>query len=118
MTGVQTCALPICRLYGNETFYVQLVDPKGVDKLSRLYSVQHLFAEGMIYAPRRPWADMVITQAAQFPRAKHDDLVDTVSMALKHLRETGILVRGPEFTAQLDESRMHTGAGPQPLYPA
>ena len=66
------------RVYGYDEFAVQLIDPKGVDKLARLYSIQHLFAEGLIYAPDRSWADAVITQAAQFPRAKHDDLVDTV----------------------------------------
>jgi len=41
--------------------------------------------------------DMVINQTAQFPRGKHDDLVDTTSMALKHLREIGVLVRNAEL---------------------
>jgi predicted phage terminase large subunit-like protein len=62
------------RLYSHEDFAVQLIDPKGLDKLARLYSVQHFFAEGLIYAPDRSWADMVITQVSQFPKAKHDDL--------------------------------------------
>lgn len=105
------------RLYGHEDFAVQLVDPKGNDKLARLYSVQHIFAEGLIYAPKRPWADMVISQASQFPRGKQDDLVDTTSMALKYLRETGLLVRSAEWTADLDQSRLHTGSDAEPLYP-
>ena len=105
------------RVYGYDEFAVQLVDPKGLDKLARLYSIQHLFAEGLIHAPERPWAEAVINQAAQFPRGKHDDLVDTTSMALKHLREIGLLVRGAEWTAGLDEGRMHTGQQEQPLYP-
>lgn len=109
-------AQEIRRLYGYEEFAVQLVDPKGHDKLARLFSLQHLFAEGLVYAPERSWADMVINQAAQFPRAKHDDLVDTVSMALRHLRDTGLLVRGAEWTSQLDNSRMHTGSSEEPLY--
>ena len=110
-------AQEIRRLYGHEEFAVQLIDPKGIDKLARLYSIQHLFAEGLIHAPDRSWADMVINQAAQFPRGKHDDLVDTASMALKHLREIGLLVRGAEWTAELDESRMQYGKSPEPLYP-
>lgn len=110
-------AQEIRRLYGHEEFAVQLIDPKGIDKLARLYSIQHLFAEGLIYAPDRTWADMVINQSAQFPRGKHDDLVDTTSMALKHLREIGLLVRGAEWTAELDEGRMHFGRPPDPLYP-
>ena len=110
-------AQEIRRVYGYDDFAVQLVDPKGLDKVARLYSIQHIFAEGLIYAPDRSWAEAVINQAAQFPRGKHDDLVDTTSLALKHLREIGLLVRGPEWTAGLDESRMHTGAPPAPLYP-
>lgn len=110
-------AQEIRRLYGYEEFAVQLIDPKGNDKLARLFSIQHLFAEGLIHAPERSWAEMVITQCAQFPRAKHDDLVDTVSMALRHLRDTGLLIRPAEWTAQLDDSRMHTGSQEEPLYP-
>jgi predicted phage terminase large subunit-like protein len=105
------------RVYGYDEFAVQLIDPKGLDKLARLYSIQHLFAEGLIHAPDRPWAEAVINQAAQFPRGKHDDLVDTASMALKHLREIGLLVRGAEWTAGLDEGRMHISDQEQPLYP-
>lgn len=104
------------RLFNIEDFAVQLVDPKGQDKVARLYSVQHLFAEGLIYAPDRGWAEEVITQCAAFPKAKHDDLVDTVSMGLRYLRETGMLVRGAEFTADLDQQREHIGSPPQPLY--
>ena len=110
-------AQEIQRLYGHEDFAVQLIDPKGQDKLARLYSIQHLFAEGLIYAPDRSWADMVINQLAVFPKGKHDDLVDTTSMALKHLRDLGLLVRNAEWTADLDQSRLHTGAPPEPLYP-
>ena len=109
-------AQEIRRLYGHEDWAVQLVDPKGQDKLARLYSVQHLFAEGLIYAPDRAWADMVINQCSVFPKGKHDDLVDTVSMAVRHIRETGMLVRGAEHTAQVEEQMQHRGAPPRPLY--
>ena len=109
-------AQEIRRLYGHEDFAVQLIDPKSQDKLSRLYSVQHLFAEGLIYAPDRSWADQVITQVSTFPKAKHDDLVDTVSMALRHLREIGLLVRGDEFTADLESQMNFVGSAPPPLY--
>ena len=110
-------AQEIRRVFGYDEFTVQLVDPKGLDKLARLYAIQHLFAEGLIYAPDKQWADQVITQCAQFPRGKHDDLVDTSSMALRFLRETGMLVRTPEWTAGLDAGRQHVGAPPAPLYP-
>jgi phage terminase large subunit-like protein len=104
-------------LYGHEDWAVQLVDPKGQDKLARLYSVSHLFEEGLVYAPDMKWADEVITQVSQFPKGKHDDLVDTVSMGVKFLRDIGVLVRQPEWAADLDESRKFAGKAPAPLYP-
>lgn len=67
-------AQEIQRLYGHEDWMVQLINPGAIDKMARLYSIQHLFAEGMIHAPDRQWADAVINQCATFPRAKHDDL--------------------------------------------
>ncbi len=110
-------AQEIRRLYSNEPFAVQLVDPKRQDKLSRLHSVAHLFAEGMIYAPNRMWADMVIHQVAQFPKGKHDDLVDTVSMAIRHLRDAGLLTRSVEWAAEVEYSMRYQGSPPPPLYP-
>jgi predicted phage terminase large subunit-like protein len=110
-------AQEIRRLYGHEKFGVQLVDPKGQDKLARLYSVQHIFAEGMIYAPYMAWSEMVITQVGQFPKGKHDDLVDTVSMAIRHLRDIGVLVRGAEWAADAEEQLQFRGNSFVPLYP-
>ena len=110
-------AQEIRRLYGAEDWAVQLINPGALDKLARVYSIQHLFSEGMIYAPDRQWADMVIRQCEVFPKGKHDDLVDTVSMALRHLRETGLLVRAPERMAEIDAGRRHVGKEPAPLYP-
>lgn len=111
-------AQEIRRLYGNEDFAVQLFDPKSQDKLSRLYSVQHLFAEGMVYAPDRAWADMTITQVGQFPKGKHDDIVDTCSQALRHMRELGLLTRSAERIAEVEQMKQYTGKPPAPLYPA
>jgi predicted phage terminase large subunit-like protein len=105
------------RLYGAEDWAVQLINPGSLDKLARVYSIQHLFSEGIIYAPDRSWADLVIRQCEVFPKGKNDDLVDTVSMALRHLRETGLLVRAPERIAEIDAGRRHVGKAPAPLYP-
>ena len=110
-------AQEIRRLYGSEDFGVQLVDPRAQDKVSRLYAVQHLFAEGLVYAPDRAWADMVITQTSVFPKGKNDDLVDTVSQAMRHLRECGMLQRAQERLADLDAASKFSGRSPSPLYP-
>ena len=104
------------RLFGYENFTVLLINPGAFDKMARLYSVQHLFAEGMVYAPDKQWADMVMTQCGTFPKARHDDLVDTVSMALRHMRDLGLLIRGDEHTAEVQESMRHMGKPPPSLY--
>jgi phage terminase large subunit-like protein len=85
--------------------------------LARLYSVQHLFFEGMVYAPDRSWADMVITQVAVFPKGRNDDLVDTCSQALQHLRTIGMLQRAPERLAEMDDERSRPIGADVPLYP-
>jgi len=105
------------RLYGAEDWSVQIVNPGALDKLARVYSIQHLFSEGMIWAPDRIWADTVIRQCEVFPKGKHDDLVDSASQALRHLRETGLLVRAPERIAEIDAGRRHIGRAIAPLYP-
>lgn len=110
-------AQEIRRLYGSEPWGVQLINPGAMDKLARLYSIQHLFSEGMITAPDRTWADQVIRQCEVFPKGKHDDLVDTTSQALRHLRDIGLLTRAPERIAELEQGRRHVGALPPPLYP-
>ena len=109
-------AQEVRRLFSHESWMVQLWDPKGQDKMARLYSVQHLFAEGMVYAPDRPWVEQVIAQVGTFPRGKNDDLVDTVSMGLRHLRDLGLLTRQPEWASEVQESMRHIGAPPPPLY--
>jgi len=111
-------AQEIRRIYGSENFGVMLKDPKGMDKMARLYSIQHLFAEKMVYAPSKVWAQMVIDQTSQFPKGKHDDLVDTVSMGIKHLRDIGVLTRSIEWAAEVESSMRFEGNNNlQPLYP-
>ena len=104
------------RLYQDSDFSVHLIDPKSMDKLSRLYSVQHIFAEGMVFAPDKTWADEVIRQTSQFPKGKHDDLVDTVSMAIRHLRDVNLLARSEEVLSGIEEDLRYSGPPPKPLY--
>ena len=104
------------RMYGGRHFGVQLEDPGSIDKQARLYSVQHLFEEGLVYCPDTDWADEVISQCMRFPKAKHDDLVDTVSMAMRYLRRTGFAMRQEEVQEDFEMSRQHLGRPPEPLY--
>jgi predicted phage terminase large subunit-like protein len=109
-------AQEIRRLYNHEDWGVQMYDPKTLDKLARLYSIQHLFAEGIVYAPDRAFADMVIQQVSVFPKGKNDDIVDTVSMAVKHFRDRGLLIREPEWQAEMQESMRHQSPVTSSIY--
>jgi predicted phage terminase large subunit-like protein len=113
-------AQEIKRMYGFERFSVQMFDPKSQDKLARLYSIQHLFAEGLVYAPNKAWAEMVIQQVGQFPKGKHDDLclVGNTRILMadgteKLLQEVvvGDIVRTPKGTQRVSASSL-TGIKP------
>jgi predicted phage terminase large subunit-like protein len=59
------------------------------DKVARALAVQPMFSQGMVYAPAREWAELVITEMSMFPAGRYDDLTDSSSMALKYLRDHG-----------------------------
>lgn len=113
----------LARIYRHLPFVVEAVDinranygGRSQDKIARAHSIVPLFAGGLIYAPDRAYADMVITQCENFPKAKHDDLMDTVSQALSYMRRSGLIIRGEEWTAEVEESMIAGSQNLQPLY--
>lgn len=88
-------AQEIRRLYLDNDWGTRLVTPKG-DKVARLHSVAHLWSEGVVYAPERQYAEMVINEMCSFPRSAHDDLTDSASQALRWMRDSGIALRRDE----------------------
>lgn len=106
------------RMYGTSgRFSTELIDPKRYgDKVARLQSVQHVFSSGMVYAPNKGWADMVINQCAIFPKSKNDDLVDTTSQALRWLRDMGLLERNEERLVAMGAETQYP-VRMTPLYP-
>lgn len=89
---------------------IELIDPKQYgDKVARVHSVQHLFADNMIYAPDKAWADMVIRQCSLFPRGSKDDLVDSTSQALRYLRETGFALKRDEYKVDVEDDLLYKG---------
>jgi predicted phage terminase large subunit-like protein len=72
---------------------IQLVDPKGLDKVSRALAVQPSFSQGMIYVPYplREWGEKTLEEMAVFPKGKYKDLTDAMTQAIKHLRDNGLL---------------------------
>lgn len=78
----------IRRKVAREDFAIEEGTAVG-DKVARVHSIQHMLETGMVHAPDRTWAEAVISQCETFPRGALKDLVDTVSGALKHLRDRG-----------------------------
>ena len=112
-------AQEIQRLYSHEGFGVQLINPGSQDKVARLYSVQHIFADMIVHAPDKEWAEKTITQVSQFPKSRFKDLTDTVSQAVRHLRDIGLLTRAPEREHDLQSAMRFKGTeNITPLYPS
>lgn len=102
----------LIRLFDGSQFGIEMVEPKG-DKLSRMYSVQHLFENGIVYAPDRTWAQMVIDDVSKFPKGAHDDIPDTVSGALRYLRDSNFALRSDEHdTEQMEQDMYRKPSGP------
>lgn len=102
--------------HGREGWSIQLVEPKG-DKLARGMAIVPSFSQEMIYAPDRIWATETIDNCAKFPYGSTDDLYDSVTQALKHLRDSGLIRSDEERRAQEMEAVRHKGAPRGPRYP-
>ena len=68
---------------------------KGNDKHVRVNTCAPLFESGMIWAPDQKFAEEVIEECAAFPHGDHDDLVDSMTMAVMRFRQGG-LIKHPE----------------------
>lgn len=101
----------IKRLCQGENFSIEAVQPRGDgqrnDKVSRVYPLQPLFENGTIYAPDAKYADMVIQQFSSFPKGKHDDLVDSASLAINWMRRAGIAQLASESRQEIMEERAY-----------
>jgi predicted phage terminase large subunit-like protein len=76
--------------YGIHDFGIQLVKTRG-DKMARALAVQPIFSNGLVWAPKYDWSDIVIRQMSKFPFDRHDDLTDSATQALRYLRDAGLL---------------------------
>ena len=78
---------------------VRAYNPGRADKTQRLHLVANIIAHGRVYIPEsvvhrgqpRDWAEPLVSQVCSFPEAEHDDLTDTMSQALRLLRDMGFL---------------------------
>lgn len=61
------------------------------NKMARLNSVADIVRSKLVWAPQTRWAEEVVEEVAGFPYASHDDLVDTMIMALMRFRQGGFI---------------------------
>jgi len=117
------------RLYANEGWGVELIDPEG-DKYARAVAVVHLWSDGIVAVPAsyeepddetsglvpRDWAQVVIDEMATFPNGRFRDLTDSTTQAMRHLRAVGLAVRREERDFERVARSTHRAKLP-PLYP-
>jgi phage terminase large subunit-like protein len=78
--------------------------------------VQANFANGMIYAPDRRWAELVINEMEVFAKGRYDDLTDSTTQAIRYLRDNGLLRNDQEEHFWAMDAVRHKPR-PKPLYP-
>lgn len=101
--------------YGREMWSTIMKVPEG-DKEARAHSVTGIFANGLVWAPNRDYASLMIEEAAKFPFGKFRDLTDSMTQALRHIRNLGLVQFEEERLAeQAEENRYRPKL--QPLYP-
>lgn len=105
-------AQEVARLSAGEDYGVQLLNPGAYDKMARLMSVSHFWENGLIYCPdevKFMWVDQVIAQMESFPKAKHDDYVDSSVQCVSYLRNSGLLVMPKEIDEINHEAAIFRG---------
>jgi predicted phage terminase large subunit-like protein len=83
---------------------------KGQDKISRVNAISDLFSAGIVWAPDNRWAQEVVEECNDFPSGKHDDLVDSTTLALMRFRQGGFIrlpSDEPEPTKMFKSKRTH-----------
>jgi len=70
---------------------------RGNDKHVRVNSCAPLFEAGLIWAPNERFAEEVIEECASFPFGDHDDLVDSMTMAIMRFRQGGFLPHPEDY---------------------
>ena len=72
---------------------VHACEPEG-NKVMRLHAQSLRFENGLVYLPTEAsWLDDYVQELTIFPKAKHDDQVDSTSQALAWMRND----RGPDY---------------------
>jgi predicted phage terminase large subunit-like protein len=78
---------------------------RGNDKHVRVNSCAPLFEAGLIWAPEEQFAEEMIEECASFPYGDHDDLVDSMTMAIMRFRQGGFLPHPEDYEIEKAQPR-------------
>jgi predicted phage terminase large subunit-like protein len=78
---------------------------RGNDKHVRVNTCAPLFESGLIWAPDTKFAEEVIEECASFPYGDHDDLVDSMTMAIMRFRQGGFLQHPEDYEDEIPQPR-------------
>ena len=78
---------------------------RGNDKHVRVNSCAPLFEAGLIWAPNEQFAEEMIEECASFPYGDHDDLVDSMTMAIMRFRQGGFLPHPEDYEDEVQPTR-------------
>jgi predicted phage terminase large subunit-like protein len=89
---------------GRAHVQVRGYNPGKLDKVQRVHLISNIIAAGRVYVPEstkrkgyvRDWAEPFVQQVCSFPETNHDDYVDSMSQALRYLRDAGFLDIDPD----------------------
>ena len=70
---------------------------RGNDKHVRVNTCAPLFEAGLIWAPDMKFAEEVVEECAAFPHGDHDDLVDSMTMAVMRFRQGGFIEHPEDY---------------------
>lgn len=103
-----SAAQELANRFGLQKWSVQLCPVSG-DKYARAIACQPTFSQLMVYAPERDWSELVIEEMEVFPKHKYDDLCDSASQAIKHLRDMGLAQTDEEaHVAEIENVRQRS----------
>jgi predicted phage terminase large subunit-like protein len=74
-------------------------NPGRADKMMRLNIVSSIIAKGLVYLPEsdtnenmvKTWIEPFVNQVCAFPEVRNDDYVDSMTQALRIMRDMGFL---------------------------
>ena len=81
------------------------------DKHARLNSVADIVSSGLCWVPQTRWAEELVEEVAAFPFGSHDDLVDSMVMAMMRFRQGGFIRLPSDMDEPIEWFKSRRGRG-------